>query len=870
MPRCPLCAKKLKTRMAVMAHMNQPLGACLPYIAEIAAMQSEISVINEPANNVSYQGFDTEASVNFQSASGACNMEEATMDVDDNSPLSPHEPMDSAEPTFEPIIKEHPSAGQTFGKGKTFLENFDTDAYARQRAANLYYPFSSKEEWELASFLLMSGLSMANITKFLSLKLVRSLKLSFQSAKDLRSRAEMLPKGPQWKFKPWEAYSPTKKPLMLFFRNPIECLQSLLRAPTLEGRIHYKPLQVFDNARGLMRVFTEWRTGDAAWDIQSQLPEGATLLGTMLSSDKTNISAMTGGREAHPLLISLANIDFAFRMKASNHLFLLLALLPIPKFIEKDKKVQGMLTARLFHACLDFITQPLKKAAEIGVMMSDPTLSQLISLESQGADPLDLKAYGAAAMTDWPLAQPDQFWDHDVKWCIRAIGGAELDFRFSILHPATANLKQVTGREHRDIQRYLISVIAAVRALMDFRYAAQAPRISDRDCAKIEQSLSLFHQHKDAIIKAGARRGKKNVPITHWHIPKLESFQIPIQWSADVTERAHISEIKHPSHSTNNQKYEAQIVRHLDREEKYSDDQHAAMQLLEGIVEAQDQNGDSDDSDHDGGSTNSIKRRTGYTSSQVNYFARAAALVRGEILNAPLPYRTFAVEHTAFHLRRDPTYRRLNLDQLVDNTKQYHAIGGRRPALVTDRLPLDVVDVWTSVRVQSKSYHYPHGPLPSQAVHASPPSAEWQHGRCDPVVVNTDPVSRWPYSGLKGHTIAQLRVIMRIIPNRQTPAFATNNPFVAYVDRFDIIPQATASAPEPASSLHVLKRAHRANGRPLGDIVPLSQLRSLVSLVPRFGEKADSHLTKTTCLAFSTEFWLNKYFTKELYYALDE
>ena len=28
--------------------------------------------------------------------------------------------------------------------------------------------------------------------------------------------------------------------------------------------------------------------------IQSQLPEGATLLGTLISSDKTNISAMTG------------------------------------------------------------------------------------------------------------------------------------------------------------------------------------------------------------------------------------------------------------------------------------------------------------------------------------------------------------------------------------------------------------------------------------------------------------------------------------------------------------------------------------------------------------------------------------------------
>ena len=82
---------------------------------------------------------------------------------------------------------------------------------------------------------------------------------------------------------------------------------------------------------------------------------------------------MTGGRSAHPLLILLANIEFAFHMKATNHLFLLLALLPIPKFIQKDNKVRGILEARLIHRCLDFVTQSLKKAAKIGVMMSDPT-----------------------------------------------------------------------------------------------------------------------------------------------------------------------------------------------------------------------------------------------------------------------------------------------------------------------------------------------------------------------------------------------------------------------------------------------------------------------------------------------------------------
>ena len=97
--------------------------------------------------------------------------------------------------------------------------------------------------------------------------------------------------------------------------------------------------------------------------LQAQLPEGATLLGVILSSDKTNLSSMTGGRVAHPLLISLANLLMDFHTKATNHAFHLLALLPTPKFIHEDQKTRGVLENCLIHHCLDFILQPLKKAA---------------------------------------------------------------------------------------------------------------------------------------------------------------------------------------------------------------------------------------------------------------------------------------------------------------------------------------------------------------------------------------------------------------------------------------------------------------------------------------------------------------------------
>ena len=102
------------------------------------------------------------------------------------------------------------------------------------------------------------------------------------------------------------------------------------------------------------------------------MPYGATLLGVILSSDKTTISVMTGNRVAYPLLISLANIQQNYRLKSSHSTFMLLALLPVAKFIHPDTRIRTLLQERLIHECLDIVLQPLKNAAISGEIMTDP------------------------------------------------------------------------------------------------------------------------------------------------------------------------------------------------------------------------------------------------------------------------------------------------------------------------------------------------------------------------------------------------------------------------------------------------------------------------------------------------------------------
>ena len=69
--------------------------------------------------------------------------------------------------------------------------------------------------------------------------------------------------------------------------------------------------------------------------------------------------------------------------------------------------------------------------------------------------------------------------------------------------------------------------------------------------------------------------------------------------------------------------------------------------------------------------------------------------------------------------------------------------------------------------------------------------------------------------------------------------------------------------------MYVLKCSEQSDGTIMGDVVPLRQVRALIDLVPHFGADANKQLTKETSLKFSREFWLNKYFDKDLFYALN-
>lgn len=576
--------------------------------------------------------------------------------------------------------------------------------------------------------------------------------------------------------------------------------------------------------------------------------------------------------------MSLANIHSDVRQKASLHAFMPIAFLPVAKFIHDNKRMQGVLSDRLYHQSLDIVVKPLKIAARIGVMLSDPLgnqrycftplatcivdspeasliacvrgktspvtladytqfgdafrhpprtkVSTLDSIASISIDPAALTAFFEACAAsrlngvdlpfwrDWLLSEPARslppeilhlfhrsWYDHDCKWCTRAVGAMEIDFRFSILPHVTGyrhfgsgitTLKQVTGRAQRDLQRYMIAAIAgaapvafvrAVRALLEFRYLSQAPIIDENGCRKISAALAEFHVHKQAIIDAGARCGESGNILNHWQIPKLEMMQnvaasIPIvgppaNWSADPTERAHIDFVKNPAAATNHNDFESQICRYLDRHEKcraFS----IALSLRENRLGPATSLRSPDDMvtepDENPLASGSMLGDPGSTT-LTNYFKRSGDPTRRHFF----PPRTFTEGPVAFHLNNAPVatmdidevarlyslpqlraalvkyvYRRQSASQPIRSGRQYRA---DKP------LPFEKLQIWCKVRLQQKAFHDTSRTLPPQTLNAHYPTISWPKGRYDAAFVNIDPEEdTWPQSGLRGTQLVSFSV----------------------------------------------------------------------------------------------------------------
>lgn len=136
--QCPSCGHQFASSSGVLQHMNSPITPCVTWFKFLESLSTESTSNNE---------------------------------MDDDNNTSNHHTL-----TATHFKVSHPNPPSIFQRSRPgFMDDFNADHNAEKRKTNIYYPFSSKEEWGLSLWLLCSRLSMGVIDDFLALPIIRHM-----------------------------------------------------------------------------------------------------------------------------------------------------------------------------------------------------------------------------------------------------------------------------------------------------------------------------------------------------------------------------------------------------------------------------------------------------------------------------------------------------------------------------------------------------------------------------------------------------------------------------------------------------------------------------------------------------------------------
>jgi len=150
--QCPTCFKRFASDSSTLRHMNNPWTSCLTWFDYLES-------VSPPSARTLTDGPDHDETSHNGSPPR------------DNGTTCDDEPGDNPAPAqYEDT---HPNIPFVFGSRQGFIDTFNSDGFAEKRKHNLYFLFSSKEEWGFSLWLSRSGLSMRAIDDLLALPIVR-------------------------------------------------------------------------------------------------------------------------------------------------------------------------------------------------------------------------------------------------------------------------------------------------------------------------------------------------------------------------------------------------------------------------------------------------------------------------------------------------------------------------------------------------------------------------------------------------------------------------------------------------------------------------------------------------------------------------
>ncbi|KAJ4498531.1 hypothetical protein C8R41DRAFT_894038 [Lentinula lateritia] len=348
-------------------------------------------------------------------------------------------------------------------------------------------------------------------------------------------------------------------------------------------------------------VHHEMWTGNWWWEVQDQLPDGATVAPIIPASDETQLSTFSGDKKAWPLYLTVGNIEKRVSLEC---------------FSKEWRSVEG---CQLFHDCMKKMLQPLIEkgiqATEMGcsdgfirsiyallaAYIADyPEQCRIACCRENSCPQCSVKPWDRGEWkprsSDLPLCNifdsmtPDLlhqmhkgiFSDHTSKWARSSVenGDNEIDAPFCAMptHPSLRHFKngisgvtQWTGGEYQSMAKVFLGtvvgaaddgVVRAIHCVEDYMYYAHFESHCDQSLEAMEASWGAFHKEKQVFVDLGIRK-QFNIPKMHnvcHYGCSIRSRGTLDGYNSETTEQLYIDLAKAGYCASNKRKYMVQMT----------------------------------------------------------------------------------------------------------------------------------------------------------------------------------------------------------------------------------------------------------------------------------------------------------------------
>ncbi|EJD33325.1 hypothetical protein AURDEDRAFT_77066 [Auricularia subglabra TFB-10046 SS5] len=749
-------------------------------------------------------------------------------------------------------------------------------------------PFPSEADWEFSKWAKTEAVSNGAVDRLLAIRHLHD-QLRTKSMRDINKRVDSLPSPAH--FSHFTTPSPLSDDVFdCYYRDALEVVADLLADPAFAGQLSFAPCKTFTDSTCTTRLYTELNTGDWAHETQLLLPDGATLLSIILSSDKTELTSFTGKRSCYPVYLTIGNISKHLRGQPSMRAHRLLAYLPTGHVDESSMSEANArrLRAALFHHCMRKICSSLFDPAARGVLLADsfgvvrdcyPVLAAYVADYPEQCLVTCVRYGEACPRCDILKAQ----FDKNIVGELRHQDDTLATISHANQHSGAAKAEILDDAGLNDVQRPFWSdwphanIHAAITSdvlhqlvqgvgkhVVQWLLALAPKRELDARIRRLPPTHGLRH-FSDGITHLSKIQGAEHKAIfaqilgcVHGIVPDdavraatalfdfiyiaqylchsdetLEQLQESIRlfgttdnYNTEATERLHIDLAKHAFRATNKRNFVSQMCRWLERRE-------AVFWFATHLAWSRGQTFDS--------------RRRKLSTKQ-----------REPVVLAKRPDRprVFLSELRTKYGVRDLRNCLTSFLAKWHNVRRYRGYEVQLPAPIARALAqVPSVRTWNRVKFCTPDTQ-------TEAAHdvlnialASP-----KHGRFDTVLVKTVGED---IAGQGGIRIGRLRAIFKVPKHYEAALFGCDPPgHLGYVEWFTKIP----AMPNDVNGMFPVQQSYRSGGEREAEVIEIIDIRRACQLCPVFGrDPVDRRLKSHTILDGYRSFYLNNRSDKDAY-----